>query len=122
VLTHIPTSSHPHILTSSQPHGTSSRSSTNSTTHSPVPLRHTTNFNMSVDHGFIEELLAPLKTNGGGILGLTQSMPDDAEFIMVNPNPDVEGVPGSGPKDVSGRERRQPPLPTCTTPSLDLQF
>lgn len=54
---------------------------------------------MSVDHVFIDELLAPLKASG--ILGLTQSMPDDTEFTMVNPNPDVASLPGSGPKDVS---------------------
>jgi hypothetical protein len=113
----------PHILTPC-PRSTYSTTSTTSTTRTAstacqqVLQRHTTHFNMTVDHAFVEEMLAPLKTNG--ILGLTQSMPDDTEFIMVNPNPEVDGVPGSGPKDVSGREPHQCTLPH--TPFLDLPY
>jgi hypothetical protein len=49
---------------------------------------------MPFDRAFVEETLAPLLTSS--LDGLTKAMPDDCEWVMVNPHPEEKHLPRWG--------------------------
>jgi hypothetical protein len=50
---------------------------------------------MPITEADVQEVIAPMHTKGG-LIALLDSMPDDCEWVMVNRDPNILGLSGTG--------------------------